>query len=427
MNKMWVDKFQKIFPDKQIKTDGKGNIVVKNIDNSLVYINPLDTDDLQKLRQEISADRRAPFDELISELSELLKKIPTSVIKHLFTINNLKRLSKDNEILFDNHLAFFTEQEIENHLLLIEYLKSHRVALLCGYPATGKSIAVVDIAERLEKQEYVTYYYSFKKKDRWIEVWEEIVQNKDRKTVFVIDDIHLETGSAAEVLLKIENFDDLNLLFLSREITEANDTEHQNVYDELKDVTIKTEQPSIDDKARGIIKKSYRNLVVLREYLKYWESLPDIPLGKLDEQQFYRNIYNNYFKYPGQEIKLTWETPFLQYLCLYYFEINFYPNPKYLKETDALAEHANRIVDDGDGTYSIYHGEYAFLLLKAYKTVNLSKFSRKYKNWEDFFFKQITAYFQGFIEEYDYPSNLLEILNSISRFTKEVQDGVENV
>ena len=53
MHKMWIDKFKKIFPDKQIKMDGKGNIIVKNIDSSLVYINPLDTDDLQKLRQEI--------------------------------------------------------------------------------------------------------------------------------------------------------------------------------------------------------------------------------------------------------------------------------------------------------------------------------------------------------------------------------------
>jgi hypothetical protein len=152
--------------------------------------------------------------------------------------------------------------------------------------------------------------------------------------------------------------------------------------------------------------------------------LPEIPLEELDEQQFYRNIYHKYFK--TQDIKHSWEAPFLQYLCLYYFEINFYPNPKYLIETDALAEDANRIVDNGDGKYAIYHGEYAFLLLKAYKAVNLSKFNRKYKNWEDFFFEQITAYFQGFIEEYDYPDNLFEILNSIPRFTKEVQGGVEN-
>ncbi len=448
MNKKWIDKFQKLFPDKQIKTDGKRNIIVKNIDNSFVYINPLDTDDLQKLRQEINDDNYTLFDELVSELRELLQNIPIPVIKHLYTIDNLKSSSKDNEILFDKNLTFFTEQEIENHLLLIEYLKIRRAALLCGYPATGKSIAVVDIADRLEKQGYITYYYSFKKKDRWVEVWEEILQNKDNKSVFVIDDIHLETGYAAEVLLKIENFDDLNILFISREVKEVNDTEQRNVYDELKDFTIKTEQPSIDDKAIGIIKKfqnyyqktnggnysvtnystiikkSYRNLVVLREYLKFWESLPEIPLEELDEQQFYRNIYHKYFK--TQDIKHSWEAPFLQYLCLYYFEINFYPNPKYLIETDALAENANRIVDNGDGKYAIYHGEYAFLLLKAYKAVNFSKFNRKYKNWEDFFFKRIVCYFQGYIEEHDYPDNLFEILHSISRFKKDVQSGVKD-
>lgn len=249
MIKTWIEKFQNNFPDKQIETDGKGNIIVKNIDNSLVYINPLDSDDLQRLRQGISGDHHDLFDELISELRELLKKITTPVIKHLYTIDNLKRSSKDNEILFDNNLAFFTEKEIENHLLLIEYLKIRRAALLSGYPATGKSIAVVDIAKRLEKQEYVTYYYSFKNKDRWAEVWGEILQIKDNTTVFVIDDIHLETGYAAEALLKIESSDDLNILFISREVKEVNDIEQLNVYDELKDFTIKTEQPSIDDKA----------------------------------------------------------------------------------------------------------------------------------------------------------------------------------
>jgi DNA polymerase/3'-5' exonuclease PolX len=378
----------------------------------------------------------------------LLKKIPAPVIKHLYTIDNLKRLTPDNKVLFDNDLAFFTEEEIENHLLLIEYLKDNRKALLCGYPATGKTIAVVDIAKRLEKAEYVTYYYSFKKEDRWAEVWEEILHNKDNNTLFVIDDIHLKTEHAAEALLRIEDFDDLNILFISREIKEVNDTDQLDVYNELKEFTIKTEQPSIDDKARGIIKKfqtyfqkknkgkysvksysenikkSYRNLIVLREYLKFWESEPEKCLDELEEKDFYKNIYSKYFK--NQNIKLTWEPAFLQYLCVYYFEINFYPNPKYLKETDALAENSNHIVDEGERRYSIYHGEYAFLLLKAYKFVNLRKFERKYKTWENFFVAQITAYFQSFIEDDDWPENLFEILNSIPRFKKDVQDGVEN-
>lgn len=120
MPKKWIAKFKKYFPEIPIKTDGKQIIIVKNIDNSSVSINPLDPDDLQKLRQEISDDRHDQFDELISELGELRKKIPTPIIKHLYTIDNLKRSSKDNEILFDNNLAFFTEKEIENHLLLIE-------------------------------------------------------------------------------------------------------------------------------------------------------------------------------------------------------------------------------------------------------------------------------------------------------------------
>ena len=290
--------------------------------------------------------------------------------------------------------------------------------------------------------------YSFKRQDRWAEIWEEILLNKDIGIVFVLDDVHLEPRHATEALLKIASFDDLNILFVSREVEEVIDIEQQNIYEELNNFTIKTEQPNLDDKAIGIINKfqsyfqhihkgkylvnnhsviidkSYRNLVVLREYLKYWESLPDIPLSELDETDFYKSIYRRYFT--AQDIKHSWETPFLQYLCLYYFEINFYPNPKYFEETDALAENANRIVSDGRGRYSIYHSEYAFLLLKAYKAVNYSRFSRKYRNWEDFFYRQITDYLYGFIEEFDNPENLFEILSSIPRFKKDIKSAMEN-
>ena len=157
MTRKWISKFQKIFPDKQIIADEKGNIIVKNIDNSFVYINPLDVDDLQKLRKELHDDRLSLFDGLISELQYLKRAIPKHIIKHLYTIDELKRSSRDNNILFENDLAFFTEKEIENHLKLIEYLKRYQVALLSGGPATGKSISVVDIANRLEERGFVTY------------------------------------------------------------------------------------------------------------------------------------------------------------------------------------------------------------------------------------------------------------------------------
>jgi hypothetical protein len=78
MNKKWFDKFKEILPGKQIEQDDKGNIIVKNIDNSLVCINPLNTDDLQNLRQEISDDNQDQFNELILEFKKLVKKNPRS-------------------------------------------------------------------------------------------------------------------------------------------------------------------------------------------------------------------------------------------------------------------------------------------------------------------------------------------------------------
>jgi len=446
MFKTWINKLKEVLTYNSITINEKGIINVKDITHSTVNINSLDVDDLKNIRKMVSEDYYHLIDELTVELTELLKPNVNSLIKHLYTIEHIKNASQDNKILFENNLVFFTQREIDNHLMLIEHLKTRKTALLCGYPATGKSIAVVDIAERLKQQGYNTYYHSFKKTNRWGEIWEEIIQNKGDDIVFVIDDIHLEPEHTAEALLKINDFDDLNILFISREVTSANDTDQLDIYEELNNFTIRTEQPNIDDKAKGmidkfqnyyqnkngglykignyesIIKKSYRNLIVLREYLKYWESLPDISLGDLYEDKFYKNIYSRYFA----DIKDSWKPVFLQYLALYYFEINFFPSPKYLAETDALADNSNRIMKNSDDSYSIYHGEYAFLILKAYKSVNSSKFNRKYKRWEDFFIDQICAYLQGFVDHDEYPNNFLDVFNGIFNATKVIEGGVRD-
>ena len=450
MIKALIDKIRECLPSSNISADGNGkmHIVVKNINNSQVYINPLDLKDLEILRNIIiNSDNYERLNDIIIQLEEMLKDNEDQTIRHLYTIDEIRCSSIDNQTLFNNDLAFFTDKEIENHLLLVEYIKVRKTALLCGYPATGKTISVVDIAMRLESHGYLVYYYSFKNDDRFSEAWEEILQKRNPNTVFVLDDIQLGLELAADVLLKMFRITELNILFISRDVKYAYDYESLNIYDELKEYTVRTEDPCIDEKVLGIIrnfrsyyqklnggeypvsynnivKKFHRNLVVLREYLKLWELMPNVPLESLNEQQLYKNIYDRYFI--NQHIKNACVKPFLQYICLYYYEISFFVNPKYLKATDELVENNNIISYEGEGKYSIYHSEYSFLLMKAYKAINFTEFNRKYKSWDEFIINEIGEYFKDFFEGNEYPENVLDIIKKISRFKNDTQDGAIN-
>ena len=179
-------------------------------------------------------------------------------LAHLYQIEDVKN---DNKFLFDNDLTFFTEQEIENHQLLIRYLKDNRACLLIGNPATGKSISVVAIGERLANSGIGTYYYSFKKRDRWAEVWAEIISQARPEIVFILDDIHLDLEAAQEALIKLQSRPDVRILFISREINNTDMFDDISIIKELTDYTVEMENPNIDEKVKGIAKTVSRQTV----------------------------------------------------------------------------------------------------------------------------------------------------------------------
>jgi tetratricopeptide (TPR) repeat protein len=62
-----LSRLQGLFPHSSIGIDSKRNITVKNVDNSVIYINPLDESDLQKLRKEINEDNQTLLAQLLEE------------------------------------------------------------------------------------------------------------------------------------------------------------------------------------------------------------------------------------------------------------------------------------------------------------------------------------------------------------------------
>lgn len=371
-------------------------------------------------------------------------------IKLFMTLDDLKTTFEMNAFLFDNQLAYFTEEEVADHEAIVNQLTTDRSALLIGHPATGKSVAVINIAEMLLKEGYDTYYYSFKKAQRWPEIWSELKGFASHKNVFVLDDIHLQPESASEALGRLRNDEKLKVLFISREVYKnIRFVDTINIYKELEKVAVRTEQPNIDGKVKGIVRlyqayykrkhdkpypigdlekivsRTHRNLIVLSEYLNLWEKHPESALAELEEADLYDNIYFNYFD--RHHFDASVRNVLLQYLCIYYFEVEFYPNPSANVATAQLLEKALLVKEEND-LYSLYHGEFALLLLKAYKLKHKRDFRRLGDDWNSFFFHHIKQYFLAFKADPVtlYPENLLGFLSAIPRFTKEVPGGVEN-
>ena len=358
----------------------------------------------------------------------------------------LNNLPEDDKFLFDNNLLFFTKQEEQDYQKLIDYYlepKINQATLLLGHPATGKSIGVLEIAQNLESFGKTVYYRSFKTQGTsWGEILKECLRWRSSDTIFVLDDIHLNHSNALEAYSKYTEHNNLNFLFISRVLKNRN-TVDGDIYKNLEEFTIVTEKPSIDKKVKGIIKKFqdyyqnknrpsiypignvnsviskvHRNLIFLREYLRIWEVEPETPLSNIQEEQLYKNLYNRYFDGHNKP-PANWQDFLLQYLTLYYFETSFYANPKYRKETEELATNANRIVSEQKDLYSIYHGEYAHLLLKSYRSNNQPTFKRRFRTWDNFIFKQIKTYLLSFKNK-EIPNNLIITLNNISYFSKDI-------
>ncbi|MFK8058019.1 MAG: hypothetical protein AB8F78_17965 [Saprospiraceae bacterium] len=443
----FISRLQKLLPNKTIDVDKvKNTIIVKNINNSSIFIYPFDKDDLEQLRNDIHKDQLNIFDNLVHEIVASF----TVKIKHFSSIPELKTSTKNHQFLFKNNLAFFTREEIDAHFEIVCNIQEFRTALLIGLPATGKSIAVIDIADKLAISGFKTYYYSFKKIHHWPDIWSEIKNHADTKTVFVLDDIHLHPEIAGTTLNRLIHNDDLNILFISREIYKnRNYAGTLNIYKELSSTTVRTDKPNIDEKVKGIVglyqsfykktiqgsfligsffqinKNVHKNLIVLSAYLRLWLKYPESKLSELQESELYKDIYVEYFidSTIDEDTRLT----LLQYLCIYYFEIEFYQNPKEKNSTRYLLERAAINKNRGD-LYSIYHGEYAFLLLKAFRFSEKKQFKRLGGSWIEFFINLIKIYLLGFKEasNYFYPDNLLDILTLIPRFTKEVHGGMKN-
>jgi hypothetical protein len=350
--------------------------------------------------------------------------------------------TKTTQQLFENDLLYFTPTEENMMQQMGEQLAHQHQVLLLGDPATGKSMMAFTLAKQLEANGYQAYYWSLASSAKTL--WDDIDALLYRKVLFIIDDCHLDIDTATELGYKFHQLPNVSaaLLFVSRNISkklqQSVQSEWFNLFEELKEVTFRTESYDLKTKVSGIIAKYQafyqrqqptgqyevgdetvimrhirKSLVTLSYYLDLWKETP--VLSEISEKQVLETVYAKYFR------KLALTQPqiacLLQYACLYAFEIEFESLPNQEETTELLAE-KGIIVEARKHIYAFYHSDFADLLLRAYEAYEESRFQRKYKTVDNFLLVQIKSYLLSFVADYGYPDNVHTILSNIAKSQK---------
>lgn len=177
-----LNKIQALFPNKRIEIDEKRNIIVRDISNSLVYINPLDEKDLQKLRGDISQDNQVLFAQLIVEflkINEIVQQKNTSLPPVLEPIYQKRN-----------------EEEA-----LIKRLEADKLLLLTGSSNCGKSAIAKSIALHFWENGYI-----FKITDDYAEASRFLNTSSENRICLLEDPFgHVISYANSENLHKIED------------------------------------------------------------------------------------------------------------------------------------------------------------------------------------------------------------------------------
>ena len=357
--------------------------------------------------------------------------------------------------LFDNDLLYFTRHEqinIDNIVKLFLNQKDENIFLLIGSIASGKTVMAIQIARCLEIKKFRIFYHKLNTKSDFDKLYLSFLDLANRKTLFIIDDCHLNLDVSSEILNCIDQLKDLNCLICSRPVPayarRRSNFDYQDIFSYLaeKDNVFSLNTVDAAKKMNGIIEKYKKylekengytpilgdlnqiiekakgNYLMLYFYLSFWKS--NKSLDELDETRILKKMYERYL---GNETNEPYQDLILKYAALYQYEIEFEPAKK---DEDKTKELVNPIAilernEDSD-YYSFYHPDFARLLLESF--VTRDKFKRQYKKGiNEFTLEQLKTYFSDFEK---YPFNLQEVFfnlfqnNGIELFRQLLRDPV---
>jgi len=245
-----------------------------------------------------------------------------------FPLSSVLRKKKEffpSKQLFEHDLIFFTPSEqvyiekIEQSFL--DPINSN-IFLLIGRVASGKTLMSIHIAKKLEKEGFFTLYHKMNAKTNLDRLFSSFCNYANSKTLFVIDDCHLNIEIASEICNRFDHMKDLNCLLCSRPVPKnirqiANfdyhdffsDIEEKGNVFSLNTVDVSTKMSGIIEKYKmylekesgyvyvvgdqnQIIEKAKGNYLMLYFYLSFWKA--NEPLSELDETRVLNKMYERY-------------------------------------------------------------------------------------------------------------------------------------
>jgi len=353
--------------------------------------------------------------------------------------NSFKDSTKYTPSIIDiKDFIFSTEEQnfIKTSINQIQKSKSTSI-LISGVPSCGKTTFAVKLSTHLGEN-YQSKYLDLKLKNSLSDIKKDIKTLINFPTLLILDNAHLEYSIACDIYNFCQQFQNIALLFISREINERDKIDSLSGIDlfevsELKFIVNPTQNRN--EKIQSLIKNRrekifnetgsiaeigdlnkiyYRinhSLLKLNILLDIWERNSSQKLDEIDDIKLNDIIYNRYF----DKISFVQHKSLMQYTCINQFEIGFYFQDSD-KDIEQKLREEGLILHTKNDSYSFFHSSFSRLLLNSLIQAD-SNFKINYPNgYYEFETKMFKKYFSFFNENerLGYPPELGNLLNKLT-------------
>jgi hypothetical protein len=338
--------------------------------------------------------------------------------------------------LFENDLTFFLPEELDLITELETALTGQgdkRLALLIGKPATGKTVVACAVARKLECLEFQVHYLALTPSLAFDEVWHEITISQTGKSLFILDDCHLNAEVASGICRNLDGMTtSTSCLLISRAVdAETRSSPDYIALDYVAALEAREQYFDLDEafesgverKILGIIQKRkawmeqtgrtnlvigderrllanvHRNLFLVEALISFWSE--GRPLSALSQPEVLKRVRERYFGPLSQPARKY----LLELAAVGQFEIKGIVPPGAEQASEDLRRHGCCMIDPVTGMIELPHSEFAKLLLEAHAAT--PEFASNHRGLKEFTLAQIEAYIDAFNL---YPRNLEELL-----------------
>ncbi|WP_343329324.1 hypothetical protein [Polaribacter staleyi] len=353
--------------------------------------------------------------------------------------NYFKDSSKYTPSIQDiKHFIFSTEEKkfINDSIKKIQKGNISNI-LISGIPSCGKTTFAIKLSNHLDKS-YLSRYLDLKSENSLTNIKQDIKTLINFPSLLILDNIHLEYNVACETYKFCQQYKNLTLLFISREIDKTYKIDNLSGIDlfELSDLKfIVNPTQNRNEKIQSLIKNRQKkilntqgiisntgdlnkiyyiinsSLLKLNILLDIWEQNPTKQLDDIDDTELSKIINRRYFS----NFTFSQRDSLMLYTCINQFEIGFYFQNSD-RDIEQILRKEGLIIQSKNDNYSFFHSSFSRLLLNSLIQSD-SNYKINYPNgFYDFELKMFFKYFSFFNENgrSGFPPKIGSLLNKLA-------------